>query len=195
MRAVNLLPADAYAPKQRLPHAPVVLAATAPILAGALVYLGYSLEHSKVSDRRIALDVVQSQVAALSPTQATLAQLSQISDERTKHQIELADALAKAEPWDVAFDQIGRVLPANAWLTSVNAQSPTPVSGAVTSTTPCSIQGYTYSQADVARVLERLSLVPALTDVTLGASAATQIGKRNVVQFTITAGLKAVPAP
>jgi Tfp pilus assembly protein PilN len=195
MRAVNLLPANAYAPKQRLPHAPVVLAATAPVLAGALVYLGYSLEHSKVSDHRIALDVVQSQVAALSPSQAQLAQVSQIADERTKHQGELADALAKEQPWDVAFDEIGRVLPKDAWLTAVTAQSPTPVAGnPSTAGTQCNIQGYTYSQAGVARVLERLSLVPALTSVTLGSSAASQIGKRNVVQFTIIAGLRAVPA-
>jgi Tfp pilus assembly protein PilN len=195
MRAVNLLPADAYAPKQRLPHAPVVLAATAPVFAGALIYLGYSLEHSKVSDRKLQLEAVQSQIVALSPTQAALAQLSQITDARTKHQIELADALSKEEPWDVAFDQIGRVLPKNAWLTSVSALSPTPVSATSSASTPtCSIQGYTYSQADVARVLERLSLVPALTNVTLGASAVSQIGKRNVVQFTITASLAVVSA-
>ena len=193
MRAVNLLPADAYAPKQRLPHAPVVLAATAPLLAGALVYLGYSLEHSKVSDRRATLDAIQAQVVALSPSQTALAQVSQIADERTKHQTELANALAKEQPWDVAFDQIGRVLPANAWLTAVSASSPTAVNG-TSSSVPCSIQGYTLSQADVARVLERLALVPALTNVALSSSSATQIGKRNVVQFAITAGLKPVTA-
>jgi len=187
MRAVNLLPANAYAPKQRLPHAPVVLAATAPVLASALVYLGYSLEHSKVSDRNIELGIVQSQVDARKPSQAVVALAGRIGSERTARQTELTNALGKQVPWDVAFDQIGRVLPANAWLTSVQATSPTPVNSSAGTAAVCTIEGYTNTQADVALVLERLSLVPAFGSVSLTASAATQIGKKNVVQFTVTA--------
>ncbi len=194
MRAVNLLPSDAYAPKQRLPHAPIVLAATAPVLASALVYLGYSIEHSKVTDKRIALGVVQSQVDALQPSQALVAAAGVVNDERTKRQIELADALSKQMPWDVAFDQLGRVLPANAWLTSVIAQSPTPVSGAPSSTTPCVIQGYTYSQPNVALVLQRLALVPALSNVSLVSSTASTVGTKTLVQFSISASLSEVKA-
>jgi len=190
MRAVNLLPADAYAPKQRLPYAPVVLAATAPVLVGALVYLGYSIEHSNVNDRRIELNIVQSQVDALSPSQQLVAASGRIADERTKRQVELSDALGKQIPWDVAFDQIGRVLPANAWLTSLNAQSPVPVAGGA-STTPCTIQGYTYSQADVAAVLQRLALVPALSNVSLTSASASALGTKTIVQFTVTATLNA----
>jgi Tfp pilus assembly protein PilN len=193
MRAVNLLPADAYAAKQRLPHAPIVLAATAPVLACALVYLGYSIEHSKVTDKRIALGVIQSQVASLSPSQALVDAAGRVADQRTARQVEVADALAKQMPWDIAFDQIGRVLPGNAWLTSVIAQSPTPVGGgAGSSPTQCTIQGYTSSQADVALVLQRLSLVPALTNVTLASSTESTVGTTPVVQFNITASLSLV---
>src|SRR5262249_24540214 len=78
MRAVNLLPANASAPKQRLPHAPVVLAATVPVLAGALVYLGYSLEHSQVVDRQTSLGVVQSQIAELGPSPELVAKSSSV---------------------------------------------------------------------------------------------------------------------
>jgi Tfp pilus assembly protein PilN len=185
MRAVNLLPADAYAPKQRLPYAPVVLAATAPVLAGALVYLGYSVEHSKVSDRRIALNVVQSQVAALSPSQAYLAQVNRVASERAQRLTELSDALGKQVSWDVAFDQISRVLPANAWVTALNVQSPTTIAGSA-STTTFTLQGYTYKQRDVAKVLARLALVPALSNVSLGSSTATVLGtNKKVVQFSI----------
>jgi Tfp pilus assembly protein PilN len=191
MRAVNLLPADAYAPKQRLPHAPIVLAATAPILASALVYMGYSLEHSKVTDGRIKLGIVQSQVRALSPSQALVAAAARVTNERAKRQAELTDALAKQMPWDIAFDQISRVLPANAWLTNVQLSSPTPIAGHPSST-PFSIQGYTSTQADVAQVLERLALLPALSNVTLSAATASQIGTKDVVQFSITASMNAV---
>jgi Tfp pilus assembly protein PilN len=186
MRAVNLLPADAYAPKQRLPYAPVVLAATAPLLAIALVYLGYAVEHSKVSDRRIQLDTVRSQIAALSPTQALVAEAGQVANARALRLTEVSDALGKQVPWDVAFEQIARVLPTNAWVTSVIAQSPVTISGAATTTTTFTLQGYTYKQADVAQVLARVALVPALSNVTLASSSATLLGTKKVVQFTIT---------
>lgn len=192
MRAVNLLPVDAYAAKPKLPHAPVVLAATAPVLAGALVYLGYSLEHPKVTDRRIALEIVQSQVDAMTPSQTLVAQASQVATQRVLRQRELSDALGKQQPWDVALDQIGRVLPANAWLTQMSAQSPTPVTattGAVAAT--ASIQGYTYSMDDVAAVLARLSLLPSLTNVQLTSASTSTLGAKNVTEFQITANVQA----
>lgn len=195
MRAVNLLPADAYAPKQRLPYAPIVLAATAPVLAGALVYLGYSLEHSKVSDRQILLSSVQSQVAAASPSQALVSAAARVADEKNARQLELSDALAKQMTWDVALDQISRVLPENAWLSGFTAQSPLPVNAtASVPTVTCTITGYAYTQQDVARVLARLALVPALTNVQLTSSSESALGTKNVVQFQITANIAAPTA-
>ena len=47
--------------------------------------------------------------------------------------------------------------------------------------------GYTYSQEGVARLLTRLDLVPHLTNVQLQTSAASTIGTRQVVSFTIAA--------
>lgn len=192
MRAVNLLPADAYAAKAKLPHAPIVLAATTPLLAGALVYLGYSLEHPKVTDRRIALEIVQSQVDAITPSQTLVTQASQVAVERVLRQRELSDALGKQQPWDIALDQIGRVLPANAWLTQLTAASPTPVTsttGAVAAT--ASIQGYTYTMDDVATVLARLSLLPSLSNVQLTGASSSQVGTKTVTQFQITASVQA----
>lgn len=193
MRAVNLLPVDAYVAKAKLPHAPIVLAATAPVLAGALVYLGYSLEHPKVTDRRIALEIVQSQVAAMTPSQALVAQASQAAAQQVQRQRELSDALGKQQPWDVALDQIGRVLPANAWLTSLTASSPTPVTSTTGPTTAtAAIQGYTYSMDDVATVLARLSLLPSLSNVQLTGASSSAIGTKTVTQFQITANVQAV---
>ena len=191
MRAVNLLPVDAYAAKPKLPHAPIVLAATAPVLAGALVYLGYSLEHPKVTDRRIALEIVQSQVDAITPSQALVAQSSQVVAQRVLRQRELSDALGKQQPWDVVLDQIGRVLPANAWLTSLNATSPTPVASTGPTTATAAIEGYTYTLDDVATVLARLSLLPSLTNVQLTGATSSQLGAKTVTQFQITADVKA----
>lgn len=193
MRSVNLLPPNAYAPKQRLPHAPVVLAASAPVFVGALLYLGYSLEHSKVVDRQNALGIVQSQISALQPSPALAAASASVEGARTARTAELADALAKQFPWDVTFEQISRVLPSDAWLTNLSVQSPTP-SGSTSSTvspTALSLQGSTYSEEGVAHVLTRLALVPTLSKVTLGTVSMSPSGKgtRRTVQFTITASI------
>jgi Tfp pilus assembly protein PilN len=194
MRAVNLLPPNAYAPKQRLPHAPVVLAATAPVFAGALLYLGYSLEHSKVADRQDTLGIVHSQIAALQPSPQLASESAGVESARVARERELADALGKQFPWDVTFEQISRVLPSDAWLTSLSVQSPTPSgSTAAPSTTALSIQGSTYTEEGVAHVLTRLALVPTLSKVTLGTVSVAQGGQgtKKTVQFTITASISA----
>lgn len=195
MRAVNLLPLDAYAPKERLPYARLVLAGTAPVLAGALVYLGYSVEHSKVADRQIVLSAAQSQIASAGPSPELALQAGVVSGERSAREAELADALSKEIQWDVIFGQISRVIPANVWLTSLNAQSPTPASSivAVSGAGPVTIQGETESLADVATVLTRLALIPSLTNVALtsaGTAPATAAGSKSLVQFGITASVR-----
>jgi Tfp pilus assembly protein PilN len=192
MRAVNLLPENAYAPKQRLPHAPVVLAATVPVLAGALVYLGYSLEHSQVVDRQTTLGVVQSQIAELGPSPELVAKSSTVQSERIAREAALQDALSKRVPWDVTFDRLARLLPDGSWLTSLTAQSPTPSSGEVTTSTTTNPTGFTAAgYADthdtIALILSRLSLVPGLTNVALTSTTSTTIGSKHVVQFNITA--------
>jgi Tfp pilus assembly protein PilN len=199
MRAVNLLPLDAYAPKQRLPHAPVVLAAAMPVLAGAVIYLGYSIEHTKVVDHQSSLGVVQSQIAALGPSPQLVSESAQVASERHARTAALSDVLSKQVPWDVILDQLSRVLPAGSWLSSLTAQSPTP-SGAVSASTSSSasgsptavtLLGYSYSQAGVAQVLARLALVPGLDNVTLTSTSTTAVGPKSVIQFNISASIGA----
>ncbi|HEY2326630.1 MAG TPA: PilN domain-containing protein [Gaiellaceae bacterium] len=195
MRAVNLLPANAYAPKQRLPHAPVVLAATVPVLVGACVYLGYSFEHSKVVDRQSTLGVVQSQIAALGPSPQLVSEASRVASERQSRIAALNDVLGKQVPWDVVLDRLSRVLPAGSWLTALSAMSPTP-SGAVSTTshtnpTSVTIQGFAYSHDGVAQVLSRLALVPGLENVALGSTTTSTINNKTVIQFNLTASIGA----
>lgn len=196
MRAVNLLPPNAYAPKQRLPHAQVVLAATAPVLAGALVYLGYSFEHSHVTDRQATLAFVQSQIAQLGPTPALIAESSKVAADRSAREAALNDALTKRLPWDVTFDRLARMMPGGAWLTNISAQSPTPASAAAAPTTAnptgFTAMGYADSQATVGVVLARFALVPGLSNVALTSTTSTTIGTQNVVQFALTAQLDGV---
>ena len=51
------------------------------------------------------------------------------------------------------------------------------------------IDGFTYTQPDVARLLARLATLPTLTNVTLSSSSVEKVGDRNAVHFTILADL------
>ena len=126
----------------------------------------------------------------------------------------LQDALGRRVAWDRILDQIARVLPANVWLTQLNAMSPTPTTAAPppapttttssssssSSTTPVvpaapsalfTLTGYAYSHDDVAHLLARLALVPSLTNVTLGATSSATVGPKAVIQFTVNATMQA----
>jgi hypothetical protein len=52
------------------------------------------------------------------------------------------------------------------------------------------IQGYTYSQDGVARLLERLAVVPDLQNVQLQTSQSTQINNQTVINFTIVSDIR-----
>jgi hypothetical protein len=52
------------------------------------------------------------------------------------------------------------------------------------------MQGYTYSQEGVARLLSRLQVVPALQNVKLVTSSQTQLLNQTVVTFSIEADVR-----
>jgi Tfp pilus assembly protein PilN len=201
MRAVNLLPADTYAPKQRLPHAHVVLAAGLPVLAGALVYLGFALEHSKVVNGQDKLGAVQSQIAALRPSRALVNESTQVEGQRGPREVALQSVLAMQMPWDVTLGQVARVMPEGSWLTSVSALSPTPATvststaSAASSPTNVTLEGYAPTNDAIAHLLERLALVPTLGNIALVSTESTPLGKKTVIQFDITASAQHAANP
>jgi len=69
------------------------------------------------------------------------------------------------------------------------APAPTTTTPAAPPTAPLSIAGYTYSQEGVARFMSRLAVIPELQDVKLVTSSQATVVGRNVVSFSITAGV------
>jgi Tfp pilus assembly protein PilN len=190
VKAVNLLPKDAYAPRQRLPHARLVLAGTLPVFAAALVFLGYSLEHSQVVDRQNELGVVQSQIAALGPSQALVDESTRVNAEKTSRAAAVQAVLDKRVAWHVLPPRLARVTPGGAWYTSLSASTPTPTSAASATAGPSlTLQGYAPTQAAVAQLLARLPLVPGIGTATLGSSTASPVGSKTLFQFSIQATL------
>jgi Tfp pilus assembly protein PilN len=105
--------------------------------------------------------------------------------------------------WDLVLGHFAIILPDDVWLTSLNAAKPlstipltsTSTTGAaVVASAGCGgsglcINGYTYSQPSVARLLSRLAVVPAFTNVALSSSVETKLGPRKVYSFSIHADL------
>jgi Tfp pilus assembly protein PilN len=142
-------------------------------------------------DRQTSLSLVQSQIAKLSPSPELVSEASSVSNQRVSKEAALQDALSKQVPWDLTFDRLARLLPDGSWLTSLSTASPTPSGSASTSPssnpTGFTAQGYAESNETIALILARLALVPDLTNVTLTSTTSTTIGRKDVVQFNITA--------
>jgi Tfp pilus assembly protein PilN len=209
-----------------MPSPWVLLAATVPVVAGSLVYLGYSTEQSSVADKQAQLAVVQARLARLSSLQGGMASQSTLLTLKGQRSLAIQDALSKSMPWDVTLEDLARVLPEGVSLTNLSATSPTPSASASTGLPPApapgggsapqtfNLTGNAQSHDQVAEVLERLSLLPMLTNVTLtststvtgttpaaaaastlGGSAPTKPAKpvKTMLQFSLSAGIQQPP--
>ncbi len=207
MKAVNLLPPDHKAVRQvglgtALHKHSVAIGGTAAALAvAALLGAAYQSASNDASSQQGRLDAVNAQIASVShPLNAA----SQSVRDRIE-QVTSADAARMS--WDGFMTNFSRVLPEDVWLSTLQVQETAPVAaGSTTTTTPpaaptpgvlptgFTITGFTYSQASVARLMRRLSLLPWLSDVSLTNSNVTTVGTHSVFQFTIVGAVNSLPA-
>ncbi|MGL6278038.1 MAG: type IV pilus assembly protein PilM, partial [Gaiella sp.] len=198
-RSVNLLPDELRRQRRTRPSPLKValpVAAVVPIAAMGFLFLQAS---GDVSDQRSSLDAVQAQIDALpEPTRPVID--ASLAVEQQQRAAALASVLGTRLAWDRVLGDLSRVLPRNVWLTSFSAKTPDPVTtgtaalpaaapGVAPTPTGVTISGYTYSLPDVALLLARLGTVPSLTNVVLGSSAKSTIGKRTAISFTIAADI------
>ena len=201
MRAVNLLPRQQVQQTRERPNALVLLAA----IGGGAVLLalvaGTLVANRSVDRERQALASARA-VLAVTPDHQLSAQTQsfrqQVLTQREQRSLALASALGKRVSWDRVLRRFALVLPDDVWLNSVTGNvplDPEPATAATstalpTAATELTIQGYTYSQASVARLLERLSVVPDFTDVQLTSSQSTTVANQKVINFTIVANIR-----
>ena len=207
MQAVNLLPLDARPGSRWL--AAGREASARRVLSGAGITAGvlalsfgglFIHQRSVVDDRRSALHDVETRLVAAQARAAEVQAAQAASAARlTAFQTVVAQRLA----WEDVLRDLSRVLPANVWLQSLNATSPSPTATAagaaapVAASTPAAapaatpvgftVTGSADSQVRVAQVLDRLALLPWLSNVTLQSSV--RGGEGSSVQFTIGATL------
>ena len=206
MRAVNLLPLDAR-PGNRLTtvgrEAPARrVLSRAGIAAGVLALLVTVLavhERGVVEDRRVELHNVETRVVA---AEARAAEVQAARAATTARLTAFQTVVAQRLAWEDVLRDLSLVLPANVWLSSLNATSPTltagaasapavPVAAAPAGSAPApvgfTLAGSADSQVRVAQVLDRLALLPWLSNVTLQSSVRS--GEGSSVQFSIGATL------
>jgi Tfp pilus assembly protein PilN len=196
VRAVNLLPRDGRVKRTRAENAPIVVGLGLLLVAAialSVMFLGAS---SSVTDKRNALGDAKARLAVLPPLpKAQTAVEAGLAGEQKARVAAVTSALSRRVAWDRVLREFATVLPSDVWLTSISAKAPaSPASAAPpaavapgTAPTGFTINGYTYSQDGVARLLSRLNVLPDLHNVQLQTSSLATVGRQEVVQFVILA--------
>lgn len=202
MRAVNLLPRQRVAKKREAPNTVVLVAA----IGGAAVVLalvaGVLLANRSVDRQRQQLAAARAEFAVTPAhhiSAKTSAFRSAVLSQRQQRSLALASAIGKRVAWDRILRRFALVLPSDVWLTSLTGTVPLDTTPAVPTTTPSAlppaataltIRGYTYSQAGVARLLERLAVLPDLKNVQLQNSQSATVDGQTVFNFTIVSDIR-----
>jgi Tfp pilus assembly protein PilN len=202
MRAVNLLPRQQVQQKRERRNAIPLVAGIGGAVVVLVLAAGFLLANRSVNRQRDALSSARAVLAA-TPTHHVSAETnsfrSSILNEREQRSLALAAAIGKRVAWDRILRRMALVLPDDVWLTNMSGTMPlegtavpaAPTPSALPSTpTAFTLQGSTYSQAGVARLLARLQVVPDLTNVQLQSSSAGAIGSQRIINFTIVSDIR-----
>ena len=176
------------------------IAVAIPIVALGFLYLG---AHGKAADKQAELERRQGGDRRAAEPNGPDIDAAVVGDEAVRATA-VASVLGGRLAWDAVFRDMARVLPENVWLESLSATLPQgrnladAATAAAAAAAPgqaapprqrSSIEGYTYTQPDVARLLARLATLPSLKRVTLTSSQRETVGKKKVVHFVIVADL------
>lgn len=188
MQAVNLLPEYARPGRRwattgsELSSRRILPIGGIAAIALALVFgLFYFHERSVVSNKKSDLATAQARLVAQSARAEPIKQAQAASQARLAI---LRTVTATRVHWDSVLGDLGRVLPAGVSLTSLSATTPLPIAGAAaTAGAPSfNIVGQTSSHDRVALILDRLSLLPWLSNISLASTTRTG----NILAFTIS---------
>jgi Tfp pilus assembly protein PilN len=196
MRAVNLLPRDERVKRTPAENAPIFVGLGLLLVMSVAVSVMFLSASSSVTDKRRELGDAKARLAVLPPLpHAQTAVETGLAGEQKARVSAVTAALSRRVSWDRVLREFATVLPSDVWLTSLRAKAPaSPASSAAappvapgTAPTGFVIDGYTYSQDGVARLLSRLAVLPDLRNVQLQTSSLSKVGDQRVVQFTILA--------
>jgi Tfp pilus assembly protein PilN len=203
MKAVNLIPADqrrggsgGNGRSGGMVH--VLLGSLAALLVAALAF---AIAGKAVDDRRAELAEVRSQADAVQAQADDLRAYVRFAELRAKRVDTVNQLVASRFDWAHSLHEIARVIPQNAWLTSMKGTRPASSTGAAGAPGAPSVEvgGCTTSQGEVARMMTRMRLIDGVEGVRLSSSQKGGCGTSDklpafqmVVSFRAPA---AAPAP
>lgn len=205
MRAVNLLPKDLPRPARKVNKVVLVGGASGTVVT-LLLAAGFINTRANVQSKQTELSNLQTQLQAL-PKPKPVQPGTDFAGQRDQRLAAVSTLLAGRLAWDHVLREVSSVLPEDVWLKALTAQAPAAAAVATAPGTPPPaappaatdgaaaptdfvLEGYTYSQEGVARVLARLALVPYLEGVELESSTAAEVDEQPVVEFKIAANLR-----
>jgi Tfp pilus assembly protein PilN len=198
MRAVNLIPTD----QQRgAGGAAGKSGGGAYILLGALALIvvlaaSYVVAGKSVTDKKAKLAELTQQATAAEAKSASLTSYTRFQSIRAKRVETISQLAASRFDWAHALREVSRVLPENAWLTTLTATTSTSVNvgggggnlRSALDVPAIQLQGCTTSQASVAKLIARLRLVDGVQRVSLEDSTKGQESTGTTVTDTGSAG-------
>ena len=199
MRAINLLPRDEVRRGVEGTKWFVLVPVAAAVLLTAILSGLFLSASGKVKDRQAQLATLKDTLAAIpAPDASKLQTQNALAADEQARITALDAALSRRVAWDRVFRELSLVLPDDVWLSTLSAKAPVfssivsapPVVPGAAAATQFTLSGYTYSQAAVARLLSRLSVVPDLVNVQLQDSTSTSTSGVSDVQFTIIADVR-----
>jgi Tfp pilus assembly protein PilN len=219
MRAINLLPRDdGRRSKPKPPNTVILTGVIGTVVVTALICGLFLMAHGGVRSKQAELEGLQQELAAI-PTPATdqVARADALAADKQARITALNAALARRVAWDRVLREFALVLPDDVWLQKVSGQPPTlstsltgpapatpapSASSAGTSGVPAPpnaasdgdvmfvVEGFTYSQDGVARLLTRMQVVPDFEHVQLMSSDRAEVGGRTIYHFRLGADIR-----
>jgi Tfp pilus assembly protein PilN len=202
MRAFNLLPREEgrVTQDQRSPM-PYVLVALVGVLVFAALSAFYLMSGKDVADRQAQVDDLRAELAVYAAQEerpAAADPSAALSAERLSRTNALSSALATRLAWDRVLRELALILPQDAAIDSIEATAPGAFNAPTASvdgspTVHFTMVGGTDSQASVAELLARLSVIPEFENVALklASRSSQEAGSgRHPYTFTITATLR-----
>ena len=183
MRAVNLLPGDEANQGRKVPPLPVLVGCIGTVVISALLAVMFLSASAGVAKKQRALEEIQAQYAAIPAPAPASPVVAELPQQRQTRVTALATVLGQRVAWDRLLREVSQVVPSDVWLVTLNALAPSiapassamPAGGAAPQQS-FMVTGCTYSQDSVARFLSRLSVVPDLSNMTLGKSESSDSG-------------------
>jgi Tfp pilus assembly protein PilN len=188
------------------------------VVVTALLCGLFLMAHGGVRSKQAELDGLQQELSAIPiPAQEQVARSDALVADKQARITALNAALARRVAWDRVLREFSMVLPDDVWLQKITGQPPTlstalagPSPTASTTGTTSSpatgtpapaniatdgdvmftVEGYTYTQDGVARLMARMQVVPDFEHIQLLSSDRAELGGRTAYHFRVGADIR-----